>query len=193
MGYTLTKIIVMKNKKGFCFIDILLQISLLLLLLSFGFIYFRKLMEREELVRAKTEIYEVFTTYATKAFNSRTSYGVELDYSKKRIVISESSSITREVLKLPKNLKYITIFDSQTQQKLTAKITANGNITPSFSVYIFDYDDIAQYRISFYGFDLIRYMQINVYKNINDTTPKYKTILDFHNSWKTSNPKWKEE
>ena len=136
----------MKNRKGFCFINILLQISLILLLLSFGFIYFKKLIEREELIRAKTEIYEVFTTYGIKA-----------------------------------------------QEKFNAKITSHGNITPSFSIYIFDYNDIAQYRISFYGFDLIKYMQINVYRNINDTTPKYNTILNFHNKWTTTNPKWKEE
>ena len=73
----------MKNRKGFCFINILLQISLILLLLSFGFIYFKKLIEREELIRAKTEIYEVFTTYGIKAHNSRTNYEVKLDYLKK--------------------------------------------------------------------------------------------------------------
>lgn len=193
MRYTLTKLYQMKNKKGFCFIDILLQVSIILLLLSFGFIYFKKSLEREELIKAKTEIYELFTTYATKAYNSRTSYGVELDYLKKTIIISQSSVIQKEVIHLPKNLKYITIFDKQTQQKFTTKITSHGNITPSFSIYIFDYNDIAQYRISFYGFDLIRYMQINVYRNISDKTPKYRTILNFHNNWTTTNPKWQEE
>lgn len=183
----------MKNRKGFCFINILLQLSLILLLLSFGFIYFRKMIEREELIRAKTEIYEVFTTYGIKAFNSRTSYGIELDYLKKNITISQMSVIDKEVIHLPKNLKYITIFDKQAQDKFTAKITSTGNITPSFSIYIFDYDDIAQYRISFYGFDLIKYMQINIYKNIDDTTPKYNNILNFHNKWTTTNPKWQEE
>lgn len=167
----------MKNRKGFCFINILLQISLILLLLSFGFIYFKKLIEREELIRAKTEIYEVFTTYGIKAHNSRTNYEVKLDYLKKNITISQMSVIDKEIIHLPQNLKYITIFDKQTQEKFNAKITSHGNITPSFSIYIFDYNDIAQYRISFYGFDLIKYMQINVYRNINDTTPKYNTII----------------
>ena len=183
----------MKNRKGFCFINILLQISLILLLLSFGFIYFKKLIEREELIRAKTEIYEVFTTYGIKAHNSRTNYEVKLDYLKKNITISQMSVIDKEIIHLPQNLKYITIFDKQTQEKFNAKITSHGNITPSFSIYIFNYNDIAQYRISFYGFDLIKYMQINVYRNINDTIPKYNTILNFHNKWTTTNPKWKEE
>lgn len=183
----------MKNRRGFCFINILLQISLLFLLLSFGFVYFRKLIEREELIRAKTEIYEVFTTYATKAFNSKISFEVKLDYIKKNIIIAERSAIDKEIIHLPKKLKYITIFDNQTQEKFNAKITSNGNITPSFSIYIFGYDNIAKYRISFYGFDLIKYMQINVYKNINDTTPKYDSILIFHNKWTTRNSKWKEE
>ena len=100
----------MKNRKGFCFINILLQISLILLLLSFGFIYFKKLIEREELIRAKTEIYEVFTTYGIKAHNSRTNYEVKLDYLKKNITISQMSVIDKEIIHLPQNLKYITIF-----------------------------------------------------------------------------------
>lgn len=183
----------MKNRKGFCFINILLQISLILLLLSFGFIYFRKLIEREELIRAKTEIYEIFTTYGIKAHNSGINYRVQLDYLKKNITIFVMSNLDKEIIYLPKNLKYITIFDKQTQEKFSAKITSHGNITPSFSIYIFDYNDIAQYRISFYGFDLIKYMQINVYRNIDDTTPKYNNILNFHNKWTTTNPKWKEE
>ncbi|STO30711.1 Uncharacterised protein [Fusobacterium necrogenes] len=183
----------MKNRKGFYFIDTLFQISLVLLLLSFGLIYFRKLIEREELIKAKTEIYEVFTTYAIKAFNSRTSYDIELDYLKKKITISKMSVIDKEVIHLPRKLKYISIFEKQTQVKFKSKITSNGNITPSFSIYIFGYDNIAKYRISFYGFDLIKYMQINVYKNIDDKTAKYDNILLFHNKWTTANPKWKEE
>lgn len=193
MRYTVTKVKLMKNRRGFCFINILLQISLIFLLLSFGFIYFRKLIEREELMRAKTEIYEVFTTYAIKAFNSKTNFEIKLDYSKKKITVVEGSIRDKEIIYLPKTLRYITIFNNQIQEKFNPKITSNGNITPSFSIYIFGYDNIAKYRISFYGFDLIKYMQINVYKNINDTTPKYDTILFFHNNWTTTNPKWREE
>lgn len=183
----------MKKRRAFYFIEILIQISFVLLLLSLSFIYFKNLIEREELIKAKTEIYEVFTTYATKAFNSRTNYDVKLDYLKKEIIISEMSVIDREIIYLPKKLRYLTIFDKQIQTRFNAKITSNGNISPSFSIYIFDYNDIAKYRISFYGFDLIKYMQINIYKNIDDKTAKYSNILDFHNKWTTTNPKWTEE
>lgn len=183
----------MYNKKAFCFIDILIQISLIFLLTSLGFICFRNYSEQQEVKRAKTEIYELFTTYATKAFNEKERFTLDFNYSTKEIVVSKTTVVKVEILKLPKNLKYITIFDKEKVEKFTANITINGNITPSFSIYIFGYDDVAKYRISLYGFDLIKYMQINIYKNLKDKTATYKNILSFHNNWTKRKIYWKEE
>lgn len=183
----------MKNKKGFCFVDIILQLGFIFLFISLGFICFKNYSEQQEVRKAKTEIYEFFTTYAIKAFNEKERFTIELDYVKKEITISVTAVVRVEILKLPKSLKYITIFDKDKKEKFTANVTVNGNITPSFSIYIFGYDDIAKYRISLYGFDLIKYMQINVYRNIDDKTATYNGILNFHNNWTKRKTHWKEE
>ena len=43
---------------------------------------------------------------------------------------------------LPKKLKYSSVFDNEMVEKLDVKVTKHGNITPSFSLYIFGYDEI---------------------------------------------------
>lgn len=183
----------MKKNRGFYLLNILISISIVFLIFTISYVCLRNYVERQEINRAKTEIYELFTTYATKTFHDRREKTIKLDYLKKEITVFEFNVVPIEKLLLPKRLNYVTIFDKDSVKIFTGKITKNGNITPSFSIYIFDYNNIAQYRISLYGFDIIKYMRINIYKNKGDKTPKYDSILKFHNSWTTDNPKWEEE
>lgn len=183
----------MTKNKGFYLINTLISISLILLLSTFGYVCFRNYIEMQEINRAKVEIYELFTTYSTKAFNDGKVLNVKLDYIKKEIVVYEYGVVPIDIVKLPKNLNYLTIFDRDVVQIFTGKITKNGNITPSFSIYIFDSKNIAQYRISLYGFEIIKYMKINIYRNKGDKKANYDNILRFHREWDTNNPKWEEE
>lgn len=183
----------MRKNKGFYLLNILISITLTLLFLTCGYICLRNYVEKQEIEKAKIEIYELFSTYTTKASNDKIELHVKLDYLKKEITVYKFMIIPIERRYLPKNLNYVTIFDSDVVDFFTGKITKNGNITPSFSIYIFDYDDIAQYRISFYGFEILKYMKINIYKNKGDKTPKYKDILKFHKNWTTHDEKWEEQ
>ncbi len=183
----------MKKNRGFSLVNILSGISLSLLILTFGYTCYRDFIERLEIKKAKVEIYETFTTYGAKAFNDKKRLKIKLDYITKKITVYEFGVVPIDIINLPKNLKYTTIFDDETKEIFNCEITKNGNITPSFSVYIFDYDDIAQYRISLYGFDVLRYLRVNIYRNKGDKTPHYDRILSFHRRWNTSNPKWEGE
>lgn len=183
----------MKKDRGFSLINILLSVSLALLVLTFGYICYRKFIEQYEIKKAKTEIYELFTTYGAKAFNDGKRLKIKLDYIAKEVTVYEYSVVPIEVIKLPKKLRYVTIFNKNTVDVFEGEITKNGNITPSFSIYIFDYGKIAQYRISLYSFDIVRYLRINVYRNKGDTTAHYDRILSFHKKWTTDNPDWEEE
>lgn len=186
----------MKKTKGFYLINIIISISIFLILLNLGGIYLRNQREKQELKEAKTKIYDMFTTYRTLALNSSQRYYLSFDYTKKIITISTRKIKILKVIQLPSNLKYITIFHKKVQNNFLSEITPNGNITPSFSIYIFDYNDIARYRISLYGFELIKYFKINIYKNNEDKKVKYSTILNFHKKWAENiknNKKWKEE
>ena len=73
------------------------------------------------------------------------------------------------------------------------KITKDGNITPSFSIYIFGYDDIARYRISFYGFDMVKFMKINIYRNMKNKKVKYDNIVSYHEKFAYEEDEWKKE
>lgn len=183
----------MKNKKAFYLTDILIGISIFLLVTNIGFICIRKIKEEREINTAKILIYETFSTYATKAFYDKKIHYIKLDYTTKRLYVQSVFYDLIEVVQLPENLNYATIFDKKVQTEHLAKITRYGNITPSFSIYIFGYNDIAKYRISFYGFDIIKYMKINIYKNKNDKNATYVNIHNFHKKWDGNSLSWVEE
>lgn len=43
---------------------------------------------------------------------------------------------------------------------------------------------MAKYRIiSFYGFDIVKFMKINVYRNIKNKKAKYENIVSYHESF----------
>lgn len=183
----------MSKNRGFYLLNILVGISLVLFSLTLGFVWLRNYVESQEIKRAKTEIYEVFATYSAEAFNSKKNLSIELNYLRKDIRIYENTMVILDKVYLPKKLNYITIYDKGPTQVFRGRITNNGNITPSFSIYIFDYSDIARYRISFYGFDIIKYMRINIYRNRKDKSARYDDILNYHNHWENVKSDWEVE
>lgn len=183
----------MKKNKGFQLINVLVSMGILLLISSLGFVTWRNYKENFELKQAKIEIYELFSTYSLRSLNTYQKYYIDLNFLEKKIKVYSNSRDIVEILKLPKKLNYTIVIKGKKQDFYSAHITENGNISPSFSLYIFGYDNIARYRISFYGFDIIKYMKINIYKNLNDKHVTLQTINDFHNSWTTANTNWKEE
>ena len=174
----------MKNRKGFYLTNILFKISIVLLLINIGFAHINRQNEKREIKEAKLKIYNTVKTYANSARSKNEEYRFYLNYETKEIRIKYYDSFI-EKIQLPKNLYYATIFgdaisDYSKQTKFDAKITRNGNITPSFSVYIFDYSKIARYRISFDGFQTIKFLEINIYRNHVDKDAKYEKILKYH-------------
>lgn len=183
----------MKKTDGYNLFNVLISLTIVLMLSGITFFYWRDYHENLELKRAKIEIYEFFSTYSTKAFTQNTGYHIKMDFLKREFEAYSENSTKLETLKLPKNLKYATVFENMKQDYFEASITQTGNITPSFSIYIFNYKDIAKYRVSFYGFGLIKYLKINIYKNLKDKNATYKNITDFHKNWNSLSPNWKEE
>lgn len=183
----------MKNNKGFYLTDIIVKICIFLILINIGFIHITKQNEKKEIKEAKIIIYETFSTYRTKAFYEKQKYIIKLNYLEKKIYISKYNFKPIEILQLPNKLNYTTIFNRDKQDIFIATITENGNVTPSFSTYIFGYDNIAKYRISFYGFEIIKYLKINIYYNKGDKSASYRGIVKYHQSWNKDNLFWKEE
>lgn len=183
----------MNKNKGLFLYDLLIKITLFILISNLGFLKWKDYQEKILIEQTKVNIYELFSTYGVKASNLNEKYFIKMDYLKKEIVILSLTRKKLETLYLPKNLRYTTIFNNLKQDIFEAEITTTGNITPSFSIYIFDSNNIARYRISLYSFDIIKYLKINIYKNLNDNKAIYNNISNFHKIWTTTSKGWKEE
>ena len=91
----------MKKNRGFYLLNILISISIVFLIFTISYVCLRNYVERQEINRAKTEIYELFTTYATKTFHDRREKTIKLDYLKKEITVFEFNVVPIEKLLLP--------------------------------------------------------------------------------------------
>ncbi|MHD0319097.1 hypothetical protein [Fusobacterium sp. THCT1E2] len=183
----------MNKNRGYTYLNIVVSILVILSLMYVGIIYYRNLKEKIEVDEAKQKIVNIFTDYSAKAFDNEKAHNIKIDYILKKIIIYENILKEREKIKLPASLKYATVYNKENVEKFEVKITRDGNITPSFSIYIFGYDDIARYRISFYGFDMIKFMKINVYKNIKNKKAKYKNIVSYHEKFAYEEDGWRKE
>ncbi|WP_294663691.1 hypothetical protein [uncultured Fusobacterium sp.] len=183
----------MNKNRGYTYLNIVVSILVILSLMYVGIIYYRNLKEKIEVDEAKQKIVNIFTDYSAKAFDNEKAHNIKIDYILKKIIIYENILKEREKIKLPASLKYATVYNKENVEKFEVKITRDGNITPSFSIYIFGYDDIARYRISFYGFDMIKFMKINVYKNIKNKKVKYKNIVSYHEKFAYEEDGWRKE
>lgn len=183
----------MKKNKGFTYIELIISMILLLGIIYVGTIFYRNLKEKREIAEAKSKIIRVFTEYSTRAFDEEKNFNIKVNHLQKKITVYQNVIIGKDEENLPKTLKYISVYDDEKTENLEVKITKNGNITPSFSIYIFGYKDTVKYRISFYGFDVVQFMKINVYKNISDTKWTYKNIMLYHKNFNPDNGKWRRE
>ncbi|WP_130891574.1 hypothetical protein [Fusobacterium ulcerans] len=183
----------MNKNRGYAYLNIVVSTLVILSFMYVGIIYYRNLKEKREVDEAKQKIVNIFTDYSAEAFDNEKAHNIKIDYILKKIIIYENILKEKEKIKLPASLKYATVYNKENVEKFEVKITRDGNITPSFSIYIFGYDDIARYRISFYGFDMIKFMKINVYKNIKNKKAKYKDIVSYHEKFAYEEDGWKKE
>lgn len=182
----------MKKNKGFSYIEIIVTITLILGISYLSIFYYIKLQEKRDIQKAKTLILNIFSEYTAKAFDKEDDFQIKIEHFQKKIIVSDYWKEKEQIL-LPKKLRYSSVFNNEKVEKLEVRITEHGNITPSFSIYIFGYDDIVKYRISFYGFDKIRFMKINVYKNLSDRRWTYKNLMIYHKKFNPNSSKWRIE
>lgn len=182
----------MKKDRGFTYIEIIISVVLVLGISYLSIFYYEKLREKQDVQRAKTLILNIFSEYTSEAFDTENDFDIKIEHAQKRVKVLDMGRVKKEEL-LPEKLKYSSVFDNEMVEKLDIKITKHGNITPSFSFYIFGYDDIVKYRISFYGFDKIRFLKINVYRNLSDKKWKYKNLMLYHKKFNPNSIHWRTE
>lgn len=183
----------MKKDRGFSYIEIILSMMIILGISYLSVFYYAKLEEKRDIEKAKNIILTIFSEYTAQAFDEESNFNVKIEHSKKRITVFYLINRIKKIENLPRKLKYSSVFDNSQVEEIEIKITKNGNITPSFSFYIFGYDDIAKYRISFYGFQKIHFLKINVYKNISDKKWTYQNLMLYHKHFNVDSNKWRVE
>ena len=182
----------MKKDRGFTYIEIIISMVLVLGISYLSVFYYEKLQERQDVQRAKTLILNLFSEYTSEAFDTENDFNIKIEHVQKKIKVLDMGRIKREEL-LPEKLKYSSVFDNEMVEKLDVKITKHGNITPSFSLYIFGYDEIVKYRLSFYGFDKVKFLKINVYRNLSDKKWEYKNLMLYHKKFNPDSVHWRIE
>ena len=184
----------MNKSLGNTLFDFIIVIIITMILASFSFIRIRQQNNLKNLNIAKILIYETYKKYAVLALNQGKEYNLSFDYNLNKIIIFSDGNKKLEEVDIPQNVSLATVYGGVILSKIESKITVNGNITPIYSIYLFDSDNIAKYRISLYGFNTLKFLRINIYKNINDKKPNKNEIINFHNTFNPeSNKLWEKE
>ena len=169
-----------KKNKAFSTFEIILSILVFSFLMNIAFVKYREFKELRDINEAKTKITEAFYLVSTTSLKQKTKQELQLDLSAKKIIISNKSLKTQEI-KLPKDLIYYHTYTSNLNS-LKLSFTKNGNISKSFSIYIFNRAKKVRYKISFYGFDRSKFLKINNYRKKKNNEIFYSNILDYHKS-----------
>lgn len=176
----------MKNKeKGIILIEILIVFGILISIFSITFVSFKKIEEKKDLEEAVIKISEIIDEYTLKSLSTGIIYKIDLDYIDKKIKIRKlSGDQIEESINLPKKLTYLVPYtingSSRLIEQLTTTTTLNGNLSDSFTTYIFDYSEKIKYRIATYNFQENKILKINIYKKISGDSISKEELLKYH-------------
>lgn len=165
--------------QAFTFFETIFLIILISLFINVAFIYFKNFKETQSIIEAKLKINDAFLYSSINSLNSHKEKKLQFDLVTKKIFIFDDSFKNEREFLLPKNLIYYSTLSSGSYI-LNLNFTKNGNISQSFSIYIFDRKRNAKYKISFYGFDRSKFLKINNYKHIGKNNINLSEISNYH-------------
>lgn len=177
-----------RYRRGFTYVEVIMTISIVVILSLGGYIKYERFKESIQLREAKLKIEEIYSRYIIKSLDTKEKYEIILDLKNENIEVFLSKlNVRLENIELPKKLKYATIYDEVQLSKIKSMTTLDGNLSNSFTVYIFDYDGLAKYRIAFYNYQPNKFLKINIYKNMGVKDATYKNIVKYHKSIEAKN------
>ena len=170
----------MKRKKGIISLEIIVSLFIISILISLTYIKFQNINEKKDIERAVGIFQTLIYKYSNKSLLLKKTYNIEINHKQKIINVKDIQNKVVEEIKLPEKLKYMTPYDKVIVKQMEFNTTISGNLSKSFSVYIFNYSDEAEYRIAYYSFQQSRILKINSYRNINAGKIKCDEILRYH-------------
>ncbi|GLI57671.1 hypothetical protein PM10SUCC1_31850 [Propionigenium maris DSM 9537] len=152
-------------------IELVVVMALAAILISTTSLSVSKVKERRALEESKNKVTEILRLYSDKSFNEGEVYEVTLDYTNKKIEVRDGDSVLIENEDLPSILEYYVNVDNDgIAGEEAIKTTKNGGLAKlnnspiNFSMYIFDLNEDARYRISVDGINSSKLAYVNVYK-----------------------------
>lgn len=132
------------------------------------------------------KIGNTFKFYSRKSKIERKRYGLNIFLREKNIEILNSKTCVEKV-ELPSKLYYEIVYNGVRTDKFEVETTKNGNLSKSFTMYIFNTKDEIALRISFYTFEEERLLKINIYKNRSVRKILRSEIVKYHYSEEAQN------
>lgn len=168
------------KNKGISLLETLICISLFSITLLIIYYNYLKFKENNELYLSKLTIINTISKYRDLAYYNNSSFHIKLDFISKKIFIYDNSFTEVISADLPKTINYKIINKEHTPFLHITNITPQGNLGSAFTIYLFDYSNVAQYRIAFYTFSQIKYLTLNIYKNQSVDNATFDNIYIYH-------------
>ncbi|MGL4989419.1 MAG: hypothetical protein ACRC5F_09305 [Cetobacterium sp.] len=169
------------RNKGLTFLETIASLAIIFVVSSFLYIKINKINEKLDLEKNRRIIQMIFFKYIDKSSYENEKYRIELDFIEKNLIIKKNKIEIEKIL-LPRKLKYEIPYDRKRNPKFILETTNTGNLSKSFTIYVFGYKEQVENRISFYTFKKQRYLTINTYLNISLKNINYNNILEYHYS-----------
>ncbi|WP_297404292.1 hypothetical protein [uncultured Cetobacterium sp.] len=183
-----------KKAKGLTFLETIATIAIISSVSLFFYIKLNKFEEKRDLEISRRLIKNTIYKYTLQSVFSKERYKLEIYLIDKKIDIKGENYKIIESIHLPKKLKYEIIYKYQGGLVFNVETTPNGNLSKAFTIYICDYNNLVQNRISFYTFQIEKILKINSYINFSAGKIKYIELPYYHYSEDSKNRKgWKIE
>lgn len=153
------------KNQAFSFLETILSILIISILLNFAFIKYQNAKIKQAILEAKLKINDAFFYSSISSLQNHNIHSIQFDLIRKKIFILDTFQKKLKEITLPKNLLYYHT-SSSLSNIININLTKNGNISQSFSIYIFNNKKYVEYKISFYGFDRSKFLKINNYKHV---------------------------
>ncbi|MGL4998278.1 MAG: hypothetical protein ACRC5T_04855 [Cetobacterium sp.] len=185
--------IVIKKIKGLTFLETIVSLTIILLVSSFLFLKITKINEKLDIEKNRRLIQTTFLKYTSKSFYEKKRYLIEINFLENNLIITQNKLPVEKII-LSNKLKYEIPYEKKRNPKFNVETTKTGNLSKSFTMYIFGYKNQVKNRIAFYIFKKEKILKINTYLNNSLKDVNYNNILEYHYSIEGENRTgWKEE
>lgn len=167
------------KKGGFSLLELSVTMLLIIILIQTSLHYYRNYQENLGIQLAKHQISKLFRLYSLKSFYHEKEYYFLVSDSEKFILVKNDVFDLEEKISLSTQLSYH-LTSSSVQNLKYGHLTKHGNISPSFSIYIFDASKNARCKITFSSFQQTKIVRIRRYERNSKKKILKENIEDYH-------------